>query len=389
MSNRSGGYKVFGSVRDIVLGIIAIPQLLYFFLGYLSHRYFEYSIFENLHFWICIATTILASFSIVRLGVIYIEPLKLKYMECRKKGSFRDKISFLLSNKYFWIQFSSIALVYIVLPLEWVSSVYTHHYFEFIDIPNKLTVLCILLPVIFIIVVVGHLSAYNFWNTNTHDDVYTKHEYEKKWALLVCGYLGGAIAVFMGIPITYSFAPLFLELLTIDVIVVVLIIVFISILSKVFRAYWKRKVCIKNLYKICKERGYAISKINKPIQSIFRPQANESFRVVVNSKSYSCLFVGGVNKYTPLTIYSNGTVMFSYIVRFLRFECFRFTSTYPIDYETDDRKIMILSPTPKIVYTPRQGKLIRCDNGEEIGKWKIYTATAFLRALELDVLERS
>ena len=114
----------------------------------------------------------------------------------------------------------------------------------------------------------------------------------------------------------------------------------------------------------------------------------ENFNVTVGCKKYSVKFISAIRRKTPFNISSNGDLTFVRTFRIFKVKLFDFTSSYTLTYESSDMKILVLNPTPKYIYKVCEGVALPADNGESIGNYKIYTATAFLRALELDVLDR-
>jgi hypothetical protein len=66
---------------------------------------------------------------------------------------------------------------------------------------------------------------------------------------------------------------------------------------------------------------------------------------------------------------------------------FQIMTQFDFGYESKNRKILILSPTPKKIlvslggFQPREG-----DVGEKVGEYTVYNATGFLNALDRDTL---
>ncbi|MBR7101119.1 MAG: hypothetical protein IKC74_02415 [Clostridia bacterium] len=66
---------------------------------------------------------------------------------------------------------------------------------------------------------------------------------------------------------------------------------------------------------------------------------------------------------------------------------FSFVNSYHYDYESEKNKVLIINPCSDRVLTYHGKKTIEIDNGESIGDYKVFTATAFLNALERECLD--
>ena len=104
--------------------------------------------------------------------------------------------------------------------------------------------------------------------------------------------------------------------------------------------------------------------------------------------------------------------------KFISIELLSYTKTFSFGWEADCKKILIINPVPKKLLTPKgtsaipvdeeseyyispkSGGLkpmvlkvtpkeptVELDNGDIIGGYEIYTARAFLNALERDVID--
>ena len=88
----------------------------------------------------------------------------------------------------------------------------------------------------------------------------------------------------------------------------------------------------------------------------------------------------------PVVIHASGVLHFMYIVRIFKAPLFQISVPKAFGYDSEHAKIVIINPTPKFVYQFREGKPFLLDNGDMVGDYKVYTTTAFLRALNLNVL---
>lgn len=373
----------FESLFDVLIGIIGIAQLLYFSLGYISNREFGDG---NLHCYVCLGVMVLFAFSLIRHTVVFNKPLREAYWAKGNEPSFKSNLSFVLHQKQFWIKAAILALVYLILPLNWTFKALADVFQKGDSFADKLIALAVLYPVLLALAVMGHLSAYQFWNGHKESAQYSKDENNRETILIVAIYVVGAFVLNMAIPILI---PLLgqLPLLKLAAAVAVLILLFWA--YRQIRAYGKRRSCIRQLQKICAEKGYTVPGMHKLHSPVFKACGEgEDFQITVGQKNYSCKFICARKKYTPLFIHPNGSMTFVSEVRFLKLRLFQFTTTYQYGYESSNAKILIVNPTPKQMYTHQDGRADPIDNGDVIGGYKVFTATAFLRALEHDVLDK-
>ena len=87
-----------------------------------------------------------------------------------------------------------------------------------------------------------------------------------------------------------------------------------------------------------------------------------------------------------MAFHASGVLYFLYIVRIFKAPLFQISVSKSFGYDSEYAKIVIINPTPKFVDQFREGKPFLLDNGDMVGKYKVYTTSAFLRALNLDVL---
>ena len=67
---------------------------------------------------------------------------------------------------------------------------------------------------------------------------------------------------------------------------------------------------------------------------------------------------------------------------------FTHTKVREFGYESEFSKILIINPVPKKLFCHFGNKIEEIDNGALVGGYKIYTATAFVRAIDNDILDR-
>lgn len=153
------------------------------------------------------------------------------------------------------------------------------------------------------------------------------------------------------------------------------------------RAYLKRKTFIDKLQKYCKTNQVYISKICKPYLSVFFWHAGSDFSIEKNGKLFECKLIAGVFPGAQAVFSDKGKGHHRHIVQLFRIKIFEFRTDFDFFFESDAKKIIILSPTPKKIYASTQGSPARpADTGEKVGEYTIYNATGFLGALDRNCL---
>ncbi len=151
----------------------------------------------------------------------------------------------------------------------------------------------------------------------------------------------------------------------------------------------KRKEFIKNLKKSVSEHDFELSEIKKPYFSLFKQVAGASFAVTAHGKTYKCKLISGKSKSVHMIFGDNGLLLFKRGIIIAKRELFSIYSAYDYAFEGDVKKCIVLTCIPaKCYYKDASGRMREIDTGEKIGEYTIFSAQGFLRALEMDCLDR-
>jgi hypothetical protein len=127
--------------------------------------------------------------------------------------------------------------------------------------------------------------------------------------------------------------------------------------------------------------------VKNPYRSVFAFKDGFDFTVEKNMISYDCKFIAGVLPNAPIILSDDGHGFRQISVRMFKTTLFQIITQLDFGYESKNRKILILLPTPKKFllsiggFQPRE-----CDVGEKVGEYTVYNATGFLNALDRDTL---
>lgn len=106
---------------------------------------------------------------------------------------------------------------------------------------------------------------------------------------------------------------------------------------------------LKRMKRHLSAAGYTISKIQRPVLSVFLPDRDEDFTIEKDGKVYTCKLVGTHNRRRPMYISPEGVITEKRTVSFMKITLFHIMrdTRYELDGEN---KIVIISPMPKKVY---------------------------------------
>ena len=151
------------------------------------------------------------------------------------------------------------------------------------------------------------------------------------------------------------------------------------------RAVLKRKSFIEKLKEYCRNNSLTLSEIVKPYKSVLFDQEGFNFTVEKNGKKYDCKFVSTIFPGSPLALADSGAGIKHFLIRFIKIQISSYKKEFNFSFESENRKILLLVPTPKkVLVTVKNSKLTEADAGEKLGDYTLYNATTFLNALDRD-----
>ena len=365
----------------LITGMICIPVFWYVMVNW---RAFEAQ-------YIPLAISGLYYYSFIRLKAIYCKPLFDSFQEKSPKRTFSSNIAFLLSQWSFWVESTVLALAFVFLPIGITHPQLAEIYFDKFGVVNQAHILSVFLPIFLFINLLAHISVITLWQS---DAKWRKYESKKTksssfiYTIAIYAFAPILMAIFLPllvyIPLIFEAIGLFMTPVT--TVFLVLLVSFL-ILYPPLRAYRIRKKTIKQIKESCEQNGYDISDIKEPYLSIFNPCEGESFSLTKGEKTYSCKFIAAPKKSIPMAIHPDGKMHFFYEIKIRGVKIFSYKTEKQFAYDSKDLKILIVNPVPKKLMAYK-GTIVEIDNGQFVGDYKIYNATAFIRAIDTDTVER-
>ncbi|MBE6677537.1 MAG: hypothetical protein E7597_01940 [Ruminococcaceae bacterium] len=378
----------FSTLFNVILYLIAIPHAVFLYSrAPVVREAYEGGGAENFPLYVCLVAFVCSAYSYIRIEVSYNAPLRERFWRNGVEPSLKSRFSFLIHQREFWIKTIIIALIYLFLPLKWSLRALAE-LTQAVTFWDKLPYLAVLLPTLFVLAVFAHLSSYKRWGRNKDPDAYGKKRYTVESTYANLAYLGGSGAFMVMLPFL---APIFIVIymsLTVGRVIGIVVLLSLPFVFRSLRALSKRRSFLRSLKELCDDKGYTVSEIQKPYLSLFKFIGGESFTLSTGEKSYSCKLVSAQKKGVPIALAEDGTLSFIHSIHLRRAVLYQYTTTYSFDYESEKPKILIINPVPKLVYVLYDGKTTEIDNGSTVGGYKFYAATGFLRAAELNILDK-
>ena len=168
------------------------------------------------------------------------------------------------------------------------------------------------------------------------------------------------------------------------VIPVFIAIKFVFFLARYARAVKKRKVFFEKISALCDQKNVRFEQ-NSGIFPLEDKNNNEAdFSIEYLGERYECKFIYSLKRGAKMSLTDKGEGSNIYDYRLGQVHLFRSVTTFRYDFEGSAQKVLIILPTPQKVMRAEGGRHLEI--GDKVGEYTVYTATAFLNALERDCL---
>lgn len=387
--------RIIKSIERFIILYIT-PNLLSQFLFFFFYR--KYDIIDGFYIsknnlMLLFIVSLLAHYSFTRTLTVFDNELREKFFEYERPiTGLVSKIRFLFSQKNYIIEFAVAFLIYITIPLKVLSQCFYNVSVNIgLENENEIFAVLIFLLIIFIINISAHISSLNFWHKRERhlepkERKKQKSKTRRKLFMLFVYYSVGGVGLMYIFPVLMNYLWIIFSSWKVLLFVVCLFLIFPFYRS--VRAILKRRKFLKRLKKLCKEKKYKLSKIRHPYLSIFSPNNGEDFSVYIGKRRYSCKLIAATRHGTPLFIFPNATGVFNIVIRFLRIEIISYSKSFSYGYEAEGKKILIVNPLPYKFCTNYGARIVELDHGDNVGEFEVYGATAFINALDRDIIDR-
>lgn len=333
--------------------------------------------------------------SLVRFSFLFDKEMKEKFAsDGDGLYTYREHFRFLLGFEKTWIGLVFSAVLYLCLPLEILSI--PLFYGTEPSIVIKLALFPLYMCIVFAVLFWSSRSAAQFWYDDSRriktKKFYTASNRIRKTVMLIISYsVGGALFVYLGHRVSLAVMTNSYLISRKAIWAVLLFIVFIVVIPALYRqtgSILKRKKFIKNLKKVCAEHRCSLSEIKRPYRSLFKLTHGYDFDFELNGTKYACKLLYTKHRLRPITFFDNGMAAHENVIKVKKTELFRVRSWFEYDFSANAKKLLIINPIPKTVSASENGRISLIDNGDRVGEYKIYSATALVNAIDRNCLDR-
>ena len=383
---------------------IAISQASYFMIS--GSRLVEmYDInvhFENLTDIISIAIIPMLFYSLVRLTTIFDEMIIPQVLQAGAKTG-KQRLLLFFRIKKFYVEFILLAFFWNIFPKQVSFYAIWNVFLRGNDtIFNNIIFSICFTAAMFIVFLIAKLSAIRVIplpkqkaESLMRDRIYiTKKKKEgqdsffKQLFIVLIAYWMAPLALVLFIPFVLSFVQLFYYTITWKLILYIALIVFVAFIFSYIRTFIKRRSFLNGLKKVVQENNIDISEISNPYRSLFGLVQGEDFNFTRGGKKYSCKLLHARRRGTPMFISEGGICTFVHTLIVFKIKIFSYNTTFKFDFESENKKIVIINPVPNDIMNAYDGSITTLDNGDVIGGYKIFTGSGFLNALERNCIDR-
>ncbi len=362
-------FRMWGSLTGEIeaTGEFVIPEICFFFVSVLA---------------------LIAFCSLCRMETMYDDEAMSRY---GGKPSFRtmDRLSFLWKEKEDWAKLALIAVLHMALPMKWTFAAFHAWLFGTEEtLATKWQSLALLLPVLLICSFLGRLAGVKQWHRRKFAPVENGEKaYNRALAVLIAAYLfGGFVFLNLLLPLVANYVLGFYSILSDYAITWIVILVVGFFGQRWLRAFLARRKFVRRLEKMSRREPV---KVTHPYRSVVMLKEGLSdFTVESKGKKYTCKLISTHNPLAPLYVGSDGIYRIVHRIRLRGVEFFRWEKEGSFAFPGEGQKVLIINPVPRRVFGAHLDKTWPLDNGDRVGEYRVFTASAFLNALERECLDR-
>lgn len=312
-------------------------------------------------------------------------------------GSPVSGVKYVLTSIEFYIDLVGITLFSVILSPTFLFGFTLKSFFPDLALTssqNKLYTLLIMLPLLFALDFLARVEAAKKWRR--------ARENEKRGLALKRKKGFSTLVSVVILEILYCTAALVLPLMFPPLItlhnfaggfgiLVFLALVLAAVLAGILffyvRAAHKRRDFLRKLKKYCRENDVTLSAVKRPYRSLFALRPGVDFRIEKDGAVYDCKLIAGVFPHSPIVFTDKGNGIRQTTIRLFCVEVFHVMTKLDYAFASEGKKILIVSPVPKMIFASVDGNAPRpADTGEKVGDYTVYTSSGFLGTLDRDCL---
>lgn len=179
----------------------------------------------------------------------------------------------------------------------------------------------------------------------------------------------------------------------------IILVIPVSLFCLGFFPYWLKRLSLQGkVERFCRKRGFEITWLRAPLESMKKKDCKFDFTVKTAEKTYHVAILSARHRYREHCFVSADTLQVNRAFKLGRMKksgrnpkkknvnLAVFTKPFSIDLEatvpSEDYKIILFYPVAKEVTATRGGTKVYLDNGEEVFKYYyLFSLSAFLKQL--------
>ena len=323
---------------------------------------------------------------------------KEKFLEYARKTNKISCLKFVTTTPFFYAEAFLLVVISAVFPTNFFYDFVPKAFFDGVELSaedTKLYTLIIVFAALILVDFLAHLVVAKEWLKGINgviEDVEKgapsySFETVKRVFRIALLYVVASVIIVMFWPIFDSFnvvsgGKLVFLIIFWGTFSLLLVFSFFSL-----RALIKRFFFVERLKKYCKANSVPLSEIVKPYSSIFVSHKGANFTVEKNGKKYDCKFMSSLFPGSPIIFSDKGVGIKHTRIHLFHIELFSKMKDFNYEFESENRKLLIIVPTPKKILSQIRGsKLGEADTGEKLGEYTIYNSSGFLNSLDRNLL---
>ena len=222
-------------------------------------------------------------------------------------------------------------------------------------IQTKLLVMAIACPIFSLLILLAKTSAHKWWMiapTGERDKILGRGSKNRRLSIEI---LKISIVYGISFPVLPSVFMLILSMVltfgqfTVWIWVGIFAFILAAFIIRACLTISKRLSFLKRMKRCLRQNGYTISKIQRPVASVFLPDRDEDFSIERDGKKYTVKLVGSARRSRPMYISPDGVITEKHTVSFMKITLFHVM--HDTHYElSGENKIVVISPMPRRVF---------------------------------------
>ena len=304
-----------------------------------------------------------------------------------KKGNQFSLYTDVFCSFGFYIDLALTVLFSLALPLSLTYGSLRAWLFSSVasSVLTKTYTLLVAMPLLLLLLAFAHVSARKEFLREEKNGEKSSEIVDtlKALAFVALAFVGASVIIPWFVPGIVTLWNLFGGWMLLWIPLIIIAIVGVVIAYSYIRAMLKCRKFVKALNKFCSTDDRRLSVIHKPSTAIFKFTDGIDFSISTKRATYDCKIISGAFRNSPIVFSDKGNLLRQITFKVFNAELFHFMSKVDYDFESENKKVIVVLPMPRTIYASVMESPPRlADNGEKVGKYTVYSASGFLNMLD-------